>query len=244
MRQLWGHRPSGSMVVAIAALLVALSGTAVAASSLVNGDNLIKRNSLSGNRLRDHTVSDKQINLQGLGKVPSAVFADSATSAGHASTADNATNATNASGFGGLPPSSFVHGSGQVFTAHVILTSSSETPIVTVPGIGELDGTVSGGFVTFVLTGGMNQTGQEVDEIVGQMIQGVSGIVGPSQIAAGGSWSGAFGSTGTAYNPSVQRVFTVQFARGSGSSAHLVTMTVSLFSESGGGDVVLQGIAS
>ena len=183
MRQFCGHRPSGSMAVAIVALVVAMSGTAVAASSLVNGDKLIKMNSLSGNRLRNHTVSGKQINLEGLGKVPSAVVADSATSAGHASTADNATNATNASEFGGLPPSTFVHGSGQVFTAHVILTSSSETPIVTVPGIGQLDGSVSGGFVTFLVTGGTNQTGQEVDEIVGQMIQGVvPGVVAPSRI--------------------------------------------------------------
>lgn len=244
MRQFCGHRPSGSMAVAIVALVVAMSGTAVAASSLVNGDKLIKMNSLSGNRLRNHTVSGKQINLEGLGKVPSAVVADSATSAGHASTADNATNATNASEFGGLPPSTFVHGSGQVFTAHVILTSSSETPIVTVPGIGQLDGSVSGGFVTFLVTGGTNQTGQEVDEIVGQMIQGVSGVVAPSQIAAGASWSPAFGGTGTAYNPSVPRVFTGQFAWGSGSSAHLVTMTVSLFAGSGGGDVMLQGVAS
>lgn len=81
MRQVWGHRPSGSILVAIVALVVALSGTAVAASSLVNGDKLIKKDSLSGNRLRSHTVTGRQINLGKLGKVPTAGHADSATDA-------------------------------------------------------------------------------------------------------------------------------------------------------------------
>jgi hypothetical protein len=40
------------MIVALVALFFAMSGTAVAASHLVNGDSLIKQHSLSGNRLR------------------------------------------------------------------------------------------------------------------------------------------------------------------------------------------------
>ena len=75
------------MVVAIVALIVAMSGTAVAASSLVNGDNLIKKNSLSGNRLRNRSVPGSKIKVSSLGTVPSA---------SHASTADTATSATNA----------------------------------------------------------------------------------------------------------------------------------------------------
>ena len=47
--------PSASMVVASIALVVAVTGTAIAASQ-VSGDKLIKKNSLSGNRLRQHTV--------------------------------------------------------------------------------------------------------------------------------------------------------------------------------------------
>src|ERR1700694_2546418 len=94
------HRPSPSMVVALAALLIAVSGTAVAATSaLVSGDKLIKKNSLSGNRLRNHTVAGTQINLSMLGKVPSAKKADAAntaTNATHATSADSATNATHA----------------------------------------------------------------------------------------------------------------------------------------------------
>jgi hypothetical protein len=105
------------MIVAIAALVVAASGTAVAATSLVNGDNLIKKGSLSGNRLRNHTITGTQVNLGRLGKVPSARKADSATNASHANSASratlansaftatdatNATNATTASNLAGL----------------------------------------------------------------------------------------------------------------------------------------------
>jgi hypothetical protein len=94
MARFHGRTPSGSMVVAIIALVVALSGTAVAATKLVNGDKLIKKNSLSGSRLRNHSVTGRQINLSALGKVPSASEADSAS---HAASADTATTATNAS---------------------------------------------------------------------------------------------------------------------------------------------------
>jgi hypothetical protein len=69
------------------ALLVSLGGTAIAASSLVKGDNLIKKHSLSGNRLKDHTLTGTQINQNKLGKVP---------------------NATNADKLGGKAPSNYV----------------------------------------------------------------------------------------------------------------------------------------
>ena len=83
------------MVVAIVALVVAASGTAVAATKLVSGDSLIKKNSLSGNRLRAHTVSGKQIKLSSLGTVRNAA---------HATTADTATNATQAANTRQMPP--------------------------------------------------------------------------------------------------------------------------------------------
>jgi hypothetical protein len=73
----------------------------VAANSLVNGDTLIKKHSLSGNRLRNHTVTGNQIKLRTLGKVPSAHQADSAASA------TNATNATNADQLGGVAASGY-----------------------------------------------------------------------------------------------------------------------------------------
>ena len=87
MGQLARHRPSAAMVVATVALVVAASGTAVAATNLVSGDSLIKKNSLSGNRLRNASVAGSKIKLDTLGTVPNA---------SHASAADTATNATNA----------------------------------------------------------------------------------------------------------------------------------------------------
>ena len=113
MKKILGRRPSASMVVAVAALLVALSGTAVAAGHLARGDSLIAKNSLSGNRLRNHTLSGTQINLSKLGKVNSAKKADTATNATNATTAATATNATtaatatNALSLGGIAASGY-----------------------------------------------------------------------------------------------------------------------------------------
>jgi hypothetical protein len=84
------------MLVAIVALVVAASGTAVAASKLVSGDSLIKKNSLSGNRLRNRSVSGAKIKLGSLGTVPSASHATSADSATNAANATNASTATTA----------------------------------------------------------------------------------------------------------------------------------------------------
>jgi hypothetical protein len=111
MQRLSMHRPSPSMVVALTALVIALSGTAIAATQLVSGDKLIKKGTLSGNRLRKHTITGTQLNLNKLGKVPSAKTADTATTAtnatnaGHASSADMASNATNAGLEGSVRPS-------------------------------------------------------------------------------------------------------------------------------------------
>jgi hypothetical protein len=88
------RRPSAAMVVAIVALIVAASGTAVAATQLVSGDSLIKKNSLSGNRLRNRSVAGGKIKLGSLGTVPKAAHASSADTA---TDATNATNATSAS---------------------------------------------------------------------------------------------------------------------------------------------------
>jgi hypothetical protein len=75
------RRPSPAMVVALIALVFAMSGTAVAATHLVNGDNLIKKNSLSANRVRSHTLTGTQIDFSKLGTVPSATNAVTAQTA-------------------------------------------------------------------------------------------------------------------------------------------------------------------
>jgi hypothetical protein len=82
------RRPSAALVVAIVALVVAASGTALATSRLVSGDKLIRKHSLSGDRLRNATVTGQQIKLSSLGAVPSArTAADAGALGGHAASA-------------------------------------------------------------------------------------------------------------------------------------------------------------
>ena len=117
-RRLHRRTPSAAMLVAGVALSVALAGTASAALDLSKGDALIAKHSLSGNRLRNHSVTGAQIRVNTLGKVPSALNADhariavsadaaqhalSADTAGHATAADNATHANTADTANGLP---------------------------------------------------------------------------------------------------------------------------------------------
>jgi hypothetical protein len=132
MNKVLRRRPSASLVISIVALVVAASGTAVAASTLVNGDSLIKKRSLSGNRLRNRSITGTQVNLNKLGKVPSAKNADTAITAGSATNATNATNAGNANTIGGLPPSAFLTASNRIGTN----------------GITDVTGTLTGNAVT------------------------------------------------------------------------------------------------
>jgi hypothetical protein len=131
MKKVFRRTPSASMIVAILALVVAASGTAVAASALVNGDKLIKKHSLSGNRLRNHTITGTQVNLKQLGKVPSAANAD------HATLADTATTATNATNLGGQPAASY-------------LTTASR---IGTNGLAKASGTATGNTVTLFTVG-------------------------------------------------------------------------------------------
>lgn len=102
MKRIPASLQSPSMIVAMIALIVALGGTAVAAKSLVDGNKLIKKRSLSGSRLKANTLTGTEIRESKLGKVPTAAKADSATkataadTATKATTADAATNATHA----------------------------------------------------------------------------------------------------------------------------------------------------
>lgn len=93
MKNVFRRRPSASMVVALSALFVATSGTAVAATGVLNGSR-IKKHSIPGNRLENHAITAKQIDKSKLGIVPSATDADYATTAGSATDATNATTAS------------------------------------------------------------------------------------------------------------------------------------------------------
>lgn len=92
MRRFLVRRPSPALVVALLALVVALGGTGVAATSSLNG-KMIKKSSIPGDRLRKDTVTGKQVRESTLAKVRAAALADTATTA---TTARNATNATTA----------------------------------------------------------------------------------------------------------------------------------------------------
>ncbi len=82
MGKLVRRRPTPSMVVSVIALVLAAGGTAVAAGHLIRGDRLIRKRSLSGNRLRNHTLTGKQVNMAKLGTVPSAANAQNANTLG------------------------------------------------------------------------------------------------------------------------------------------------------------------
>jgi hypothetical protein len=128
LKRLSERRPSAATAIALVALVLAATGTAVAASHLVKGDKLIKKHSLSGNRLRNHTITGKQVNLKKLGKVPSASHADEAT---HAGSADNATT------LGGKSSSVFLPSGSRIGT----------------PGIVKVSGTTTGNTVTLFTVG-------------------------------------------------------------------------------------------
>jgi hypothetical protein len=105
-RFLRARKPSPAMLVAIVALVSSFAGPAVADQAVqiakaLNGGK-IKAHSIAGSKLKNNTITGKQVNEGKLGKVPSAGTADSAT------TATNATDAANSSQLGGKPGSSYL----------------------------------------------------------------------------------------------------------------------------------------
>jgi hypothetical protein len=73
MNKLRSRRPSPAMVVAVIALIVALTGTAYAAQR-INGGAIVKQ-SIGGGKLKKKTLTGFQINTNKLGTVPFAKVA-------------------------------------------------------------------------------------------------------------------------------------------------------------------------
>jgi len=73
MNKLWNKRPSPAMLVAVIALIVALTGTAYAAQR-INGGAIVKQ-SIGGGKLKKKTLTGFQINTNKLGAVPFAKVA-------------------------------------------------------------------------------------------------------------------------------------------------------------------------
>ena len=201
MRGLLERRPSPSMVVSLVALVVACSGSAVAATNLVNGDKLIRKGTLSGNRLRRHTLTGTQINLKKLGRVPTARSANTAgtagyaASAGSAGSATNATNAGNAAALGGQPASSFLTTGSRIGTNGVVkVAGSSAGTTVTLFSHGPFTVTMT------CTTSGSNLTGMEVDVTSSEANSVVDGDVNVSSDVLGQfNFSASSQTTGGTY---------------------------------------------
>jgi hypothetical protein len=174
MKFLIPRRPSASMVVATLALVVAASGTAVAGVRLAIGDKLIRPHSLSGNRLRNHSVTGTQVAAGTLGQVRSAKNADHAFVAGSAEnavnaqdafSATNAVNAQNANTVGGQSASSFLPASSRVGTNGVVKVAAGSGP-VTLFTFGPFTVTLtcdkSGSTTTVTMNGGSGEGGSFV----------------------------------------------------------------------------------
>lgn len=95
MKGLLARRPSPALIVAIVALVCALTGTAWAAlgKNSVGSKQLmknavtaakIKKEAVTANKVKRHSLTGKNINLKKLGTVPSATNAATATNAGTA----------------------------------------------------------------------------------------------------------------------------------------------------------------
>jgi hypothetical protein len=175
MGQLARRRPSPALVVAIAALVIAASGTAFAAGRLVSGDSLIKKRSLSGDRLRNDSVSGKQIKLSSLGQVPSAK------------------TAANAEELGGHPASDYSLGSSTVSQSGLVTASGGQT--VKLAGFGPFTVSLTcndDGGGTFDAEVDVNSTTSN-SEVFGQQLTAGT----PQEIADAGPDSQFFDSGGT-----------------------------------------------
>ncbi|HEY6888014.1 MAG TPA: hypothetical protein VI300_09550, partial [Solirubrobacter sp.] len=60
-------------VVASVALFVALGGTSVAATGMINGAN-VKQHSIPADRIKNHALTASQVDVTKLGTVPSADY--------------------------------------------------------------------------------------------------------------------------------------------------------------------------
>jgi hypothetical protein len=93
LKKLSVRRPSPALIISMIALIVAMGGTGYAAIKLPAGSvgtKQLKKNAVTGAKVKNRSLTGADINLSSLGTVPAA------TNAGHADVADSAKNASNA----------------------------------------------------------------------------------------------------------------------------------------------------
>ena len=99
MKQIRTRITYANVMSSIAVFLVLGGATALAAGHLGKnsvGSKQLKKESVTAAKIKNGTIIGAKLNLSSIGKVPSAVAADTATTAKTATNATNATNAVNA----------------------------------------------------------------------------------------------------------------------------------------------------
>jgi hypothetical protein len=142
MRRLRGKLTYANVISTLCLFLLLGGGAAFAASHLGKnsvGSKQLKKNSVTGAKVKDNSLTGKDVNESTLGKVPSAVRADSAGTAARASSADT---------LGGLPPNAFVQSS-RLINGFASTSVKSPQVVLTVPGEFRVLTTGSGGIVLF-----------------------------------------------------------------------------------------------
>lgn len=150
------RRPTPTFLVAVLALVVALSGATAAgyAAGKADGNSLIKKKSLSGNRLKPDSVSGKQVAEKTLGTVPRAAQADRAAVADRTTLAAVVPLAPGTgwqSGDSGFAPAGYrIDSSGFVHLSGTLLrTSGSSGLMTTLPAAARPSTTIDAPVLTF-----------------------------------------------------------------------------------------------
>lgn len=132
MKILSRHRSTASLAIACLSLFVALGGIGYAAVTIngktiqnktIAGKKLINK-TVGGGKVKSNTLGGTQINESKLGKVPSAVSADSAANAQNAA---NAQHASDTDSLGGVPAGSYAKTDTRgIATAGAVVTSAGD----------------------------------------------------------------------------------------------------------------------
>jgi hypothetical protein len=118
-----------NVVSTVCLFLLLAGGAAYAAGHLAKssvGSKQLKENAVTGAKVKDQSLTGKDVNASTLGTVPDAVHAHRADTAGDADTLQ------------GNGPGAFVRGNGTTIAARLDLNEFTEGTLMEVPGIGRV----------------------------------------------------------------------------------------------------------